>query len=156
MASSRPRNWIIRGPACSICMINLGNPYAQIRNSLTTPEQNYIRLHHPNLQTICFACTQGIFDERHKRWWMEVFRGHSILTDSMIQSRISKYLWLSMHDTVCLCGNCDPFWLTREGRLLGCHMDASHPGQAFVRRIEAATTMDELAAACAACRLAAR
>ena len=155
MASSRPRNWIIRGPPCSICMINSGDPYAQIRNRLSTPEQNYIRLHHPNLQTICFDCTQGIFDERHKRWWMEVFRGHSILTDTMIQSRISKYLWLSMYDTVCLCGKCNPFWLARNTRW-GCHMDMDHPGEALVRRIEAATTIDELAAACAAVRLARR
>ena len=164
MASPRPRNWIIRGPPCNICMINSGDPYARIRDRLTTPEQNYIRLHHPNLQTICFECTQGIFDERHKRWWMEVFRGHSILTDSMIQSRISKYLWLSMHDTVCLCGNCDPFWLTREGKLLGCYMDPIHPGQASVRRVETAATnlllglgsIDELDAACTACELVAR
>ena len=162
MASPRPRNWIIRGPPCEICMINSGDPYARICDRLTTPEQNYIQLHHPNLQTICHDCTQKIFDERHQRWWMEVFRGHSILTDSMIQSRISKYLWLSMHDTVCLCGNCDPFWLTREGLLLGCYMDPNHPGQAYVRRIETASThillglgsMDELTAACAAARLA--
>ena len=160
--NSRPRNWIIRGPPCNICMINSGDPYARIRDRLTTPERNYIQLHHPNLQNICYDCTQKIFDERHKRWWMEVFRGHSILTDSMIQSRISKYLWLSMHDTVCRCGNCDPFWLTREGLLLGCYMDPNHPGQAYVRRIETASThillglgsMDELTAACAAARLA--
>ena len=148
MASSKPRNWIIRGPPCNICMINLGDPYTRIRDRLTTPEQNYIRLHHPNLQTICFECTQGIFDERHRRWWQEVFRGHSILVDSAIQSRISKYLWLSMNDTICLCGKCDPFWLSREGRRWGCPMDMDAPGESIIRTIEAATTITELAAAC--------
>ena len=33
-------------------------------------------------------------------------------------------------------------------------MDMDHPGQALARRIEAATTIDELIAACAASRLA--
>ena len=129
MASPRPRNWIIRGPPCDICMINSGDPYARIGDRLTTPERNYIQLHHPNLETVCYECTQGIFDERHTRWWMEVFRGHSILTDLTIQSCISKYLWISMHDTVCLCGSCDPLWLTREGLLVGCYLDKNHPGQ---------------------------
>ena len=155
MASSRPRNWIIRGPPCDICMTNPGDPYTRIRDRLTTPEQNYIRLHYPNLQSICFECTQGIFDERHKRWWQEVFHGHSMLVHPVIQSRVSKYLWLSMYDTVCLCGNCNPVWLARNRRW-GCHMDTDHPGEALVRRIEAATTIDELAAACAAVRLARR
>ena len=151
MASSRPRNWIIRGPPCNICMTNPGDPYTRIRDRLTTPEQNYIRLHHPSLQIICFDCTQGVFDERHTRWWKEVFRDHSIIVDSAIQSRISKYLWYSMHDTLCLCSNCDPFWLSREGRRWGCPMDVDAPGESIIRKIEAATTVTDLAAACKLC-----
>ena len=140
-------------------MINSGDPYAQICDRLTTSERSYIQLHHPNQQTICYNCMQNIFDERHKRWWMEVFRGHIILTESMIQNRIAKYLWLSMDDTVCLCGNCDPLWLTREGVFLGCYMDPHHPGQVYARRVETAATnlllglgsIDDLDKACYAC-----
>ena len=151
--NSRPRNWIIWGPPCNICMINSGDPYAPLRMRLTTPERNYIQLHHPNLQTICYECTQGIFDERHTRWWMEVFRGHNILTDPMIQSRILKYLWLSMYDTVCLCGECNPFALARLSRW-GCRMDPR--GEALARKLEVATALNGSMAASAARRLARR
>ena len=151
MARLRARNWGIKGPTCNVCMMSPGNPMCQIRDRLTTPEQNYIRLHHPSVQIICYDCLQEIFDERHTRWWQEVFRDHSILVDSAIQSRISKYLWFSMHDTLCLCGNCDPFWLSREGRRWGCPMDVDAPGESIIRKIEAATTVTDLAAACKLC-----
>ena len=112
MANSAPRHWESRNP-CNLCMTKLGVNMCQIRDRLTTPEMRYIRLHHPSVQFICYDCLQNIFDERHKRRWQEVFHNHVVLADPMIQNRVSQYLWSSIHQHPCLCGDCDPFWLSR-------------------------------------------
>ena len=118
MTSLMARNWETRGP-CDMCMMNLGALMCLIRDRLTTPERSYIRLHHPSVQIICYDCLQEIFDERHRRWWQEVFHNHIILVDPMIQSCISQYLWSSIYQHPCLCGGCDPFWLSRGWRCWG-------------------------------------
>ena len=126
MAIPSAQDRSIRGPTCNVCMMNPGVPMCRIRDRLTTPEQRYVRLHHPRVQILCYDCLQDIFDERHRRWWQEVFHNHIILVDPMIQSRISQYLWSSIGHHTCLCGNCDPFWLSREGRRWGCAMVVDH------------------------------
>ena len=151
VARPRAQDRNIRGPTCNECVMNPGVPMCRIRDRLTTPEQSYIRLHHPRVQILCYDCLQDIFDERHRRWWQEVFHNHIILVDPAIQGRISMYLWSSIGDQPCLCGNCDPFWLSREGRRWGCPMDVDAPGESIIRKIEAATTVTDLAAACKLC-----
>ena len=128
--------------------MNPGVPMCQIRDRLTTPERRYIRLHYPEVQILCYDCLQDILDERHMRWWKEVFHDHIILDDPVLKDRISQYLWTSIGYHKCWCGSCDPFWLSREGIRWGCAMDINAPGEAINRAIEAATTIEELAAAC--------
>ena len=136
MARPRAQNRNLRDPACNICMMRGGVPMCRFRDRLTTPEQQYLRLHHSRLQILCYDCLQDIFDERHRRWWQEVFHNHIILVDSAIQSRISKFLWSSIGDQPCLCGNCDPFWLSREGRRWGCAMVMDSPGYSIINELE--------------------
>ena len=65
MARLRAQDRNTRGPACNMCMMNPGVPMCRIRDRLTTPEQSYVRLHHPRVQILCYDCLQDIFDERH-------------------------------------------------------------------------------------------
>ncbi len=119
MAIPSAQDRSMRGPTCNVCMMNPGVPMCRIRDRLTTPEQQYVRLHHLRVQILCYDCLQDIFDGRHRRWWQEVFHNHIILADPMIQSRISQYLWSSIYQHPCLCGGCDPFWLSRGWRCWG-------------------------------------
>jgi len=136
MARLRAQDRNTRGPACNVCMMSPGVPMCRIRDRLTTPERSYIRLHHPSVQIICYDCLQEIFDERHRRWWQEVFHNHIILVDPMIQSRISQYLWSSIGHHTCLCGNCDPFRLSRGWRRWGCAMVMDSPGYSIINELE--------------------
>ncbi len=109
MDNHTPTKW-----PCHVCRLNLGFRTSQVRDRLTPPERSYIRLHHPSVQFICYDCLQNVLDERHKRWWQEVFHNHVVLADPMIQNRVSQYLWSSIHQHPCLCGDCDPSWRLRE------------------------------------------
>ena len=106
-------NLVLTKNPCNMCGMNLGVYMCQVRDRLTTPKRKHIRLHHPSVAFICYDCMQEPFDERHKRWWQEVFHNHVVLADPMIQSRVSQYLWSSIHPNPCLCGRCDPSWLLR-------------------------------------------
>ena len=115
-ARHRAQERNIRGPPCNKCVMNSGVPMCQIRDRLTTPERRYIRLHYPEVQILCYDCLQDILDERHMRWWKEVFHDHIILDDPVLKGRISQYLWTSIGYHKCWCGRCDPFWLSRGWR----------------------------------------
>ena len=96
---------------CNVCGWNLGYYMGQVRATLRTPKR---KSHHPmSVAFICYGCMQEPIDERHKRWWQEVFHNHVVLADPIIQDSISQYLWSSFPYHPCFCGNCDPSWLSR-------------------------------------------
>ena len=96
---------------CNVCGWNLGYYMCQVRATLRTPKR---KSHHPmSVAFICYGCMQEPIDERHKRWWQEVFHNHVVLADPIIQDNISQYLWSSFPYHPCFCGNCEPSWLSR-------------------------------------------
>ena len=81
------RQWDIRGPRCKQCNEHAGVPLILIHQDgrLTLPEWEYIKLNHPAFRRLCYDCLQDILEERHMRWWTEVFHGHFILDDPVFK-----------------------------------------------------------------------
>ena len=105
-------NLVLTRNPCNVCGLNLGFYMCQVRATLTTPKRK--PRHHMAVGFICYECMQEPLDDRHKRWWQEVFHNHVVLADPMIQNLVSQYLWSSIHRKhPCSCGNCDPSWRWR-------------------------------------------
>ena len=105
-------NLVLTRHPCNVCGLNLGFYMCQVRATLTTPKRK--PRHHMAVGFICYECMQEPLDDRHKRWWQEVFHNHVVLADPMIQNLVSQYLWSSIHRKhPCSCGNCDPSWRWR-------------------------------------------
>ena len=116
----------IRGPTCTVCMINLGVPEQIARQRLTMAERAFMRTHYEAIRIICLQCLHNVIYNGHMQWWKFISRGHLILDNPDFASRITSYLWRTVCWQNCRCGDCEPSWFNRGWRCWGLRAKREH------------------------------